>query len=342
MSPPPAAAHAPIVLSTWSFGHVANAAAWPILSHGGTAIDAVVAGASAVEDDPSVDSVGLGGLPDASGRVSLDACVMTNPEPGGIGSVCFVRHRAHVTRLARAVMDQTMHVLLAGEGAEAFADRLGVPQHPTDLLTPSSRAAYLAWRATKTDAQLAAYTGEPPPMNVEERYRDAAHHASSNTQRTTSPDPSHDTVCVLARDARGQLAGACTTSGLGFKMPGRVGDSPIVGHGLYVDQEVGAATATGNGELIMAHCGSFLAVEQMRQGREPIDALSDVIRRIVRRLGNRLHDHHQVGMLALRNDGVWASASLRPGFSCWVCQGNSSAHPAPKGLAQTSQRVVMA
>lgn len=304
----------PLVLSTWSFGRVANAAAWPILTSHGSAIDSVVAGATAVEDDPRVDSVGVGGLPDASGRVSLDACVMTNPEPGGIGSVCFVRGRAHVTELARSVMDQTMHVMLAGAGAEAYADRLGLPAHASDLLTPESRSEYLRWRSSKSDAQLAQYVGEPPPMNVEERYRDAA------ADRTGVSEPSHDTVCVLARDSRGRLAGACTTSGLAFKMPGRVGDSPIVGHGLYVDQEVGAATATGNGELVMAHCGSFLAVEQMRQGREPAEAICDVLRRIIRRLGDRLHAHHQVGMIALRNDGVWASASLRPGFTCWISQ----------------------
>jgi N4-(beta-N-acetylglucosaminyl)-L-asparaginase len=286
----------PLMLSTWSFGRVANAAGWPILSQGGSALDAVEAGATAVEDDPSVDSVGIGAIPDATGRISLDASVMTDPDR--CGAVCFVQNYPHAAALARRVMERTEHVMLAGAGAEAFARQEGFECR--ELLTPSSRASHARWLEGKTAAELASYRGCRPAMNVEERYRLAA-------------AGGHDTVCCLARDTAGRIAGACTTSGLGHKMHGRVGDSPIIGAGLYVEQSAGAATATGNGELVIGVCGSFLAVELMRQGREPLEAILEVLRRIRGRRGT-LADQ-QVGMLALRADGRWAAAALRPGFT---------------------------
>jgi N4-(beta-N-acetylglucosaminyl)-L-asparaginase len=292
----------PVMLSTWSFGTVANSAGWPLLASGGSALDAVVAGATAVEDDPSVDSVGVGGIPDASGRPSLDASVMTNPDR--CGSVCFVREYAQTAQIARRVMERTVHVLLAGAGAEAFAASEGFARR--ELLTPPARAAYAQWLEGKSASDLAGYRGTRPPMNVEERYREAS------VDRFGKPLPGHDTVCCLARDAKGELAGVCTTSGLGFKMPGRVGDSPIIGHGLYVDQTAGAASATGNGELIMGVCGSFLAVELMRQGREPLEAIVAVLERVRDRY--QLVKDHQVAMIAVRADGRAAWASLRPGF----------------------------
>lgn len=291
------------MLSTWSFGPTANAAGWPILAQGGDALDAAVAGASAVEIDPQVDSVGIGGLPDASGRLSLDASVMT--DPARCGSVCYLRGFAQAAQIARRVMDRTMHVMLAGDGAEAFAAAEGFTPRPVDELTPSSRDAYRDWRSSKSADDLARYRGEPPPMNVEERYRQAT--------AGRRPEPSHDTVCVLARDQRGRLAGVCTTSGLAFKMPGRVGDSPIIGSGLYVDQQAGAASATGNGELIMGVCGSFLCTELMRQGRTPAEAILAVLERVRARYD--LHAEHQVALIAVRADGLWASGALKPGFS---------------------------
>ncbi len=289
----------PLMLSTWSFGRVANAAGWPVLARGESALDAVVAGATAVEDDPSVDSVGIGAIPDASGRVSLDASVMT--DPNRCGSVCFVQNYPHAAALARRVMDRTVHVMLAGAGAEAFARGEGF--ECGELLTETSRKAHARWLEGKAAAELAHYRGCRPAMNVEERYR-----------RATSSG--HDTVCCLARDAVGCIAGACTTSGLGHKMHGRVGDSPIIGAGLYVDQSAGAATATGNGELVIGVCGSFLAVELMRQGREPVEAILEVLRRIQERW--RTLTDQQVGMMALRADGCWAAAALRPGFTGFV------------------------
>lgn len=307
-STPPGSRGVPArVMATWSFGPVATGAAWACLAGGGVSLDAVVAGATAVEDDPAVDSVGVGGLPDASGRVSLDASVML--APGRCGSVCCVREHPHAAALARAVMERTEHVMLAGEGADAFARREGFEAR--SLLTDRSAAAFAAWRAGVSDAEMARYRGCRPPMNVEERY--ARDRASAAGGPAGSAEPSHDTVCVLALDHAGTLAGACTTSGLAFKLPGRVGDSPIIGHGLYVDPAVGAATATGNGELIMGVCGSFLAVELMRGGVEPLEALTRVLERVA--AAHALRPEHQVALVALRADGAWASASLRPGFS---------------------------
>ncbi|MBL8990692.1 MAG: isoaspartyl peptidase/L-asparaginase [Phycisphaerae bacterium] len=293
-------AHArPQILSTWSFGRTANAAGWPILRSGGAALDAVVAAATAVEDDPAVDSVGLGGLPDASGRVSLDASVMTDPDR--CGSVCYLRGYRHAAALARAVIEKTTHVMLAGDGAEAFAARQGHRRVSPEALSPAASAAFAQWRSRRAAAPPPAREGELPPMNVEERYRNARN------------EPSHDTVCVLARDAAGSLAGAVTTSGLAFKVPGRVGDSPIIGAGLYVDQRAGAAAATGNGELVMGVCGSFLVVERMRLGLSPGDAIAYVLDRIRDRY--RIASEHQVAFIAMSPDGRWAQGALAEGFT---------------------------
>ncbi len=306
----------PLVLSTWSFGPVAAGAAMPVLRAGGSALDAAVAGATAVEDDPTVDSVGVGGLPDASGEVSLDACVMT--APNRCGSVAALRGHLGAAKLAKAVMERTIHVMLAGEGAAAFAKRQGFPDANT--LTPGAQAAWEAWRDSGGTVNWAEREGFTPPMNGEERYRLAS-----------NPEPSHDTVCVLARDQRGELAGACTTSGLAFKVPGRVGDSPIIGHGLYVDPAAGAASATGNGELVMGVCGSFLAVEEMRRGKSPLDAIMIVLQRV--REAYDLKPDHQVAMIAMRPDGAWASAALRPGFShCIADDAGTRVEPAQRVL----------
>jgi L-asparaginase/N4-(beta-N-acetylglucosaminyl)-L-asparaginase len=297
-----------LVLSTWSFGAVANAAAWPVLAAGGDALDAVVAGATAVEDDEQIDCVGVGGTPDADGQVSLDACVMT--DPARCGSVAYVRRYPNPTAIARRVMEQTSHVMLVGAGAEEFAARAGFT--PRTLLTEAARAKWVAWRAALTQEGRSPYDGWIPPRNVEL----TGAGPPSQTAQTDSlcSTDRHDTVCVLARDRLGQLAGACSTSGMAFKVPGRVGDSPIIGHGLYVDQRAGAAAATGNGELIMGVCGSFLAVELLRQGWSPRAACVEVLRRVAARF--ELRAEHQVALLVLgaRPCDGWAGAALRPGF----------------------------
>lgn len=257
--------HQSLVLSTWRFGLTANAAA---LACGGNALDAVEAGCCAVEADPSVDSVGVGGIPDASGRVSLDGCVMLSP--ARCGAVCCVREHLHVVSIARRVMEQTPHIMLAGDAADAFAREQGFES--ANLLTDKARQTY------------------------EQRRENTA----------------HDTIGVLAIDSDGRLAGACSTSGTAMKLPGRVGDSPIIGQGLYVDPGVGAAVATGAGELITGLCATFLAVELMRGGATPLDALKEVLARAVSAYD--LADDDQIGLIALRPDGQWAGAALREDF----------------------------
>ena len=275
----------PLILATWTYGRQACAAGWPhLVRPGGGALDAVEHACRAVEADPETMTVGWGGRPDASGEVTLDAAIMLSPSR--CGSVGFVRGFMHPTTLARLVMERTPHVMLAGDGAERFARQQGM--EPADLLTDAARAAWEAWRKEHAGA------GGPgaAKANIEEA--------------------DHDTVGVVALDARGTLAGACSTSGLAFKLPGRVGDSPIIGHGLYVDPARGAAVATGHGELVMGVCGTFLAVERMGQGDSPAEAASEVVRRIGEAYD--LKDDHQVGIITLSPEGAWSSASLRPGF----------------------------
>jgi len=273
----------PLILATWTFGQVANAAGWPhLIGERGGALDAVEHACRAVEADPTNRTVGYGGRPDADGEVTLDASIMTAPDR--CGSVCFVRGYVHAVSIARLVMDRSPHVLLAGDGAERLAAAHGLER--ADLLAPAAREAWQQWRATAAEPAS-------PTANIEE-------------------PPSHDTMGVLALDAAGTLAGACSTSGLAFKMPGRVGDSPIIGQGLYVDPARGAAVATGHGERVMGVCGTFLAVEHMGQGATPAHAAEAVIRRILDAYD--LTDDDQVGIMTLTPDGRWSSAAIRPGF----------------------------
>ena len=279
LNPQPSLPHSPLILSTWRFGRKACAAGWPYLTgETPSSLDAVEQACRAVEADPEIMTVGCGGRPDRSGEVTLDAAIMLSPDR--CGAVCCVRRFMHPVSIARMVMEQSPCLMLAAQGAEQFAAQHGM--EPTDLLTDAARAAWEKWLEEHPDAE-----GLPS-------------------------DQTHDTVGVLARDAAGQLAGACSTSGLPFKLPGRVGDSPIIGHGLYVDPSCGAAVATGWGELIMGVCGSFLAVEQMRRGASPSDAASEVIERIV--ATQQIDDQHQVAIVTLSTSGAWGSASLRPGY----------------------------
>lgn len=305
MSPPsPHGQPSPIMLSTWSFGPVGNVPGKAMLDSGAGALDAVVHAATLIENDPLINSVGIGGLPDADGCVSLDGCVMT--DPSRCGSVAFVRKYANVCAIAKRVMEKTIHVMLVGAGAEEFAAREGFAE--AELLTPAARGEWEKWVKDPRTVDRERYKGWIPPLNVEERGSGYA-----------AKEPySHDTVSILALDSRGRLGGACSTSGMAFKVPGRVGDSPIIGHGLYVDQRGGAAAATGNGELVMGTCGSFLAVELMRRGASPLEALTEVLGRIVDRF--EIGPDHQVAMIAVAPVVAgqawkgWASASIKPGF----------------------------
>jgi isoaspartyl peptidase/L-asparaginase-like protein (Ntn-hydrolase superfamily) len=304
----------PTILSTWSFGPIGNAPAIDLLRAGGSALEAVVAAATAIENDPSINSVGIGGLPDAEGRVSLDGCVMTDPHR--CGSVACLRRFANPVAIARLVMERTIHVMLVGEDAERFAEREGFS--PAELLTDHARHEWERWRSDPRTLERGRYRGWIPPLNVEELARSPG--GPPCVHAGDGPAASHDTVSILAIDQSGALAGACSTSGMAFKVPGRVGDSPIIGHGLYVDSEVGGAAATGNGELVMGTCASFLAVELMRRGASPLDAITDALTRITRRF--TLDHDHQVAMIAMARAPSsaetswkgWASAALRTGF----------------------------
>jgi len=292
-------------LATWHHGLHPNHQSFTILESGGTALDAVERGASSCEGDLTCMSVGRGGLPDAEGIVTLDASIMDHQ--GRCGSVAFVQNYLDVTTLARAVMERTPHVMLAGAGAERFAAELGMK--PTDLLTAKSAKLYAEWKS------------HPDKINVRLRRVNEGDHEYSfeyiDPSQNAAVNESHDTIGLIAMDEDGRLAGACTTSGLAFKMHGRVGDSPIIGSGLFVDGKVAAAVATGNGELVMRGCSTFHIVEQIRQGVEPGEACERALDRI--RQQTTITDDMQVGLLVIRADGVWSARSLRPGFQFAAC-----------------------
>jgi N4-(beta-N-acetylglucosaminyl)-L-asparaginase len=269
----------PLVLSTWDFGLKANEAAWKILSAGGRALDAVEAGVHVPEADPNETSVGLGGLPDREGKVTLDACIMD--EFGNCGSVAALQHIVHPISVARAVMEKTPHVMLVGDGALQFALANGFKKE--NLLTEKSEKAYKEW-LKKSEYK--------PVINIE----------------------NHDTIGMIALDANGNLSGACTTSGMAFKMHGRVGDSPIIGAGLYVDNEIGAATATGLGEEVIKIVGCHLVVELMRQGHKPETACKLAVERLLKKSPARAKEV-QVGFLALNKNGEYGAYALQPGFT---------------------------
>ena len=292
----------PMLLSTWSFGRKANGAGWPFLvGPNASSLDAVEQACRQVESDPEVLSVGRGGCPDRSGEVSLDASIMQSPSR--CGSVCYVRRFEHPVSIARMVMEKLRHVLLAGDGADRFAMRQGVA--PSNLLTDEARVMWRQWAVDHPASQYLDDTVYFPPTTQEECYAIVDEEALPHNQY-------HDTVGVLAVDAKGQISGACSTSGLPFKVPGRVGDSPIIGQGLYVDPKRGAAVATGMGELVMGVCGSFLAVELMARGAAPADAAREVVERIVNTY--QIRDEHQVAIIALSPSGQWSAAALRPGY----------------------------
>src|SRR5690606_10453589 len=255
----------PVVISTWDFGIAANQAAWNILSAGGRALDAVEQGVWVPEADPKNQSVGYGGLPDRDGFVTLDACIMD--EFGNCGSVAALEHIMHPISVARKVMEKTPHVMLAGDGALQFALENGFKKE--NLLTKKSAKAWKEWYKT------AKYQ---PVMNIENKLFDKV-----TPQKLPGNQYNHDTIGMLALDSKGNLSGACTTSGMAYKLHGRVGDSPIIGAGLYVDNEIGGATSTGVGEEVIRNVGSFLVVELMRQGYSPEDACKEAVMRIIKK-----------------------------------------------------------
>jgi N4-(beta-N-acetylglucosaminyl)-L-asparaginase len=284
----------PIILSTWTFGQIANAAGWPVLKRGGKSIDAVEQACIAVEADPEVDSVGIGGTPDADGNVTLDGSIMLSPQmSAGVGCI---QHYAHPVSIARKVMEKTTHKLLVGEGAEKFAAACGFKKEK--LLTKEAREWWKKWKA------------DPERHNFHRTSANRPNREEARLNRKMAK--AHDTVGVLAIDSSGTIAGACSTSGWAFKLPGRVGDSPIIGAGLYVDATVGAAVATGMGELMMGTCVTFLAVERMRAGDSPRQAIQSVLERVAK--SYQLKKRQQCALITLRADGQWSSGGLVSGF----------------------------
>jgi N4-(beta-N-acetylglucosaminyl)-L-asparaginase len=268
----------PLVIATWNTSLAVETAA-KVLQNGGSALDAVEQGCRIEEANEKNQTVGKGGLPDRDGDVTLDACIMN--DKGDYGAVLGVKNITHVTSLARKVMEETPHVILIGDGAEKFAYEKGFKRE--NLLTESSKKAWEKWKETSE---------YKPIINIE----------------------NHDTIGMLAIDKKGNISGACTTSGLAYKMAGRVGDSPIIGGGLFVDNEIGGASATGLGEEVLKTVGSFLIVELMRQGKSPQEACEEAIGRIVNKPGKDFKNF-QVGYIALNKQGETGAYSIHEWFS---------------------------
>ena len=268
----------PLVIATWKTDLAVETAA-KYLEQGSSALEAVEQGCRIEEANEKGQSVGKGGLPDRDGNVTLDACIMD--EKGNYGAVLGVKNIKHVISVARKVMEDTPHVMLVGEGAEKFALEKGFKKE--NLLTEASKKAWEKWK------EKSEYK---PIINIE----------------------NHDTIGMLAIDKKGNISGACTTSGLAYKMAGRVGDSPIIGGGLFVDNEVGGASATGLGEEVLKTVGSFLIVELMRQGKSPQEACEEAIGRIVNKPGKNFKDF-QVGYIAVNKQGETGAYSIHEWFS---------------------------
>ena len=287
----------PLAIATWNDGVAANQAAWQILSKNGAALDAVEAGVRVTEASQNC-CVGLGGNPDRDGIVTLDACIMDHRF--NCGSVAALERILHPISVARAVMEKTPHVMLVGEGAQQFAVAQGFPLQPQQL-SPDAEKAYREW-LKKSDYK--------PVVNIENS-------GSKKTGPVGGPQ-NHDTIAMLALDAQGNLSGSCTTSGMGFKMRGRVGDSPIIGAGLYVDNEVGAAAATGQGEDVIRLVGSYAVVEYMRHGLAPQAACRAAVERVNKIKGAQARAI-QVAFIAVNNQGQIGAFALQKGFSYAVC-----------------------
>ena len=264
-------------ISTWKTSE-ANYKSGSLLDSGTDALNAAVIGVAVEEENPKNTTVGIGGAPDRSGNVTLDACVMNHL--GDCGSVVAVENIMNVARLAKDVMEKTPHVMLAGKGAEEFAISEGYKK--INLLTETSKKDWQKWLENEE---------YKPIINIE----------------------NHDTIGMLCLDKNNNISGACTTSGLAYKMKGRIGDSPIIGSGLFIDNKIGGAVATGLGEEVVKTVGSYLVVELMRQGMSPQEACETAIKRIVST--NSQENKFQVAYIAMNKNGEVGSYSIEPGFS---------------------------
>lgn len=287
----------PIVISTWDSGMAVNAAAWEILLAKGKSLDAVEAGAIYIENQINC-CVGLGGYPDRDGIVTLDACIMDGM--ANCGAVSGLEQIKHPISVARKIMESTPHVLLTGDGAQQFALENGFIKEPA-VLSEEAASAYKEW-LKKSEYK--------PGINIENKKSGNGPFAPTFFDDNT---PNHDTMGLIALDNSGNLSGAVTTSGMAFKLHGRVGDSPIIGAGLYVDDEVGAATSSGVGEEVIRICGTHLVVEFMRQGNSPELACKKAVERIVKRDRNKAAEI-QVGFIALNKKGEYGAYAIQKGF----------------------------
>lgn len=301
-----------IVVATWPFGQIAVKTAGPLLDQGKPALDAAIAGAQAVEDDPKVHSVGYGGLPNSIGTVQLDACVMDG-QTLACGAVAAVENIRHPAALARRVMEKTPHILLVGEGARLFAVEQGLP-----LEIVNTTEGMAIWEKRRPKPKDPASIPPHAEHWTDDRSQHALHaegEGQGSAASGTEPPFGHDTVAVLALDQKGNLGGVCTTSGLPFKMPGRVGDSPLIGHGLYVDNTAGAAGGTGRGEEIIRIGGSMFIVEAMRAGRSPQEACEAAVRKVNAVAGRRGVHPADVAFIALDPKGrVGAACTDKTNF----------------------------
>jgi len=304
----------PLVISTWKHGLAANEKAHEILSNGGNSLDAVELGVKVTEDDPNVLSVGYGGLPDNEGRVTLDAAIMD--WKARIGSVIFIEHIKNPISVARMILENTEHTVLAGDGAYKFALLNGFKSET--LLTEKSIGRYKEWKESE-DAKSQEYHTEDfelRPLTHKEKKR-----------LGINEDGNHDTIGMLAIDKDGHVSGSCTTSGTAWKLHGRVGDSPMIGAGLYIDGEIGGAVSTGRGEECIRACGSFLVVEMMRMGKSPQEACMIAAKRVIKLnlLSHKNRDfNYQVGFIAVNTKGEYGAYSVREGFEYAVYDGGKN------------------
>lgn len=289
----------PVIISTWNFGIKANEAAWTLLSNGGNSLDAVEQGVRVIEDDPTITSVGYGGLPDEDMKVTLDACIMD--WRGNCGAVGCLENIKNPISVARKVMERTKHVMLVGDGAQKFALAEGFK--PMDLLTDQSREKWLEWKEKRSDNWV-------PEHDMDDL------------------NDNHDTIGMLAIDSDGKISGAVTTSGLAWKIHGRVGDSAIIGAGLYVDGNVGAAASTGLGEANMRIVGSNIVVEAMRNGMDPQAACEAAVKRAIevhsKILKADADKTFQLAYIAMNLKGDVGGAAIRKGFQYALYSGSSN------------------
>lgn len=293
----PGVVNKPMMISTWDEGKNVNAAGWEILAKNGRALDAIEAGAIYVEDKISC-CVGLGAYPDRDGIVTLDACVMD--EHSNIGAVAGIEKIKHPLSVARKVMETTPHVLLVGDGAQQFAIENGFPKESGEL-SEDAKKAYQEW-LKKSEYK--------PTINIENTKQNGPFAPAFFEDGS----PNHDTMGMIALDSKGNLSGGVTTSGMAFKIHGRVGDSSGIGAGLYVDNEVGAATSSGVGEEVIRICGTHLVIEFMRQGYSPEMACKKAVERITKRDPEKAKKI-QVGFVAMNKKGQYGAWSIQKGFS---------------------------